>query len=133
MNNVAIIKNIYEELMTTGSTQAFVDAFAEDGILQLTIPRDTPMGGAFHGKAELLRYLALSNEMTEILALEVRDIIGQGDKVVLLGHERLRIKTNDKIFASEWAAVFDMVDGRIARLTLIEDCSELTIAYRGLG
>jgi hypothetical protein len=29
--------------------------------------------------------------------------------------------------------VFDMVDGKITRLQLIEDCSELTIACRGLG
>jgi ketosteroid isomerase-like protein len=133
MDNVAIIKNIYEELLKTGSTQAFVDAFAEDGVMQLTIPRDTPLGGPFRGKAELLRYLALSEEMNEILGLEITDLIAHGDKVILIGHEKLRIRANDTIFESEWVAVFDMVDGKITRLQLIEDCSELTIACRGLG
>ena len=133
VDNVAIVKHIYEELLTKGSTQAFLDAFAEDGVMQTTAPEDTPMGGEFRGKEGVARYLALSSELAEIQALEIRDIIAHGDKVILLGYEKARITANGKMFASDWAAVFDMVDGKIARLLVIEDCSELTIACRGLG
>jgi ketosteroid isomerase-like protein len=120
--------------LSKGSAQAFLDAFAEDGVMQMTAPEDTSMAGEFRGKEGVARYLALSSELAEIQTLEmIRDIIAHGDKVILLGYETARIAANGKVYASDWAAVFDMVDGKIARLLVIEDCSELTIACRGLG
>ncbi|AKT42874.1 nuclear transport factor 2 family protein [Chondromyces crocatus] len=129
--NLQFIKGIYDALITKGDPGPFFEALADDAVLRITIPSDTPLGREFKGKEDLQRYFV---ELDRVFALEkitIDEYIARGDKVTLLGFESGTVKLNGKTLVSEWAGVFTVADGKISSVLFIEDTSELTAAYRG--
>jgi ketosteroid isomerase-like protein len=95
-DNVAIIKHMYDELLAQGSVQPFIDTFAEDGVLKLTIPQDTPISGEFRGKDGLRTYFERVDQVFASEEIRFDDFIAHGDQVIVLGFERGRVKPTGK-------------------------------------
>ena len=58
------------------------------------------------------------------------DYIAQGDKVVVLGHERQRVKATGLTVENDFAMVFTIRDGKIARFRNYEDTAAVAAAHR---
>ena len=53
------------------------------------------------------------------------------NKVVVLGHERQRIKTTGQVVETEWAMVFALREGRIIKFHNYVDTHAVAAAHRG--
>ena len=61
---------------------------------------------------------------------EIHDYIAQGDRVVVLGHERQRVKATGLTVENDFAMVFTIRDGKIARFRNYEDTAGVAAAHR---
>ena len=60
-----------------------------------------------------------------------REFIAQGDKVVVLGQERFRVKATGRSVENEWAHGWTLREGRAARFYEYNDTAALAAGYRG--
>jgi len=55
----------------------------------------------------------------------------KGDKVVVLGHERQRVRATGRVVETEWAMVFVVREGRITKFHNYVDTHAVAVAHRG--
>jgi len=67
--------------------------------------------------------------MQDAEQFELRELIAQGDKVVALGRYRWRIESTGHSYASDWAHVFTIHDGKVSAFQEYLDTHALAAAY----
>ena len=60
---------------------------------------------------------------------EPREFVAQGDTVVVVGYERTRVKPTGRTFEQEWAHVYTLRNGKIAKGRFIEDTAAQVAAF----
>jgi uncharacterized protein len=117
---VALLRSIYDPL-ERGESEDFApllfDALAEDVVLTL------PVGEAC-GKQAVIGYFAHAAATLEFnLFVRPLEYFGDSKRVVQVGGETFRVKETGATHEADWAWVFDVEDGRIARILANMDLS----------
>ncbi|HEV2238821.1 MAG TPA: nuclear transport factor 2 family protein [Ktedonobacterales bacterium] len=94
-------------------------------------PADVPLFGTFHGKAGVQQWLGTMGEQVQFRALEPREFIAQGDKVVVLLHGESTLTRTSRDVVSEGVHVFTVRDGKVVRFVGNDDTAAIANAYRG--
>jgi uncharacterized protein len=71
----------------------------------------------------------LLGETVEFQEFEPREFVAQDDTVVVLGFERNLIKPTGRTFEQEWAHVYLLRDGKIAKHRALEDTAAYVVAF----
>jgi ketosteroid isomerase-like protein len=124
MDNVTLLQRIWGPLERGESHdhQPFFDALDDDVIFS------TPLG-ELRGKQAVLRYFAHAGQFLEARPFErPLEYFGNGDRVVILGEELFTVHDSGVTARAEWAWVHDLRDGRITRITAIQDLSAVAEA-----
>lgn len=85
--------------------------------------------GYFYGKEGVLEYFQQVNEHMRFTLFEVKEFIGQGDRVIVLGHHAGVVKSTGKSFASDFCMRFTVRDGKIRDYFGFEDSYQLAQAF----
>jgi ketosteroid isomerase-like protein len=72
-----------------------------------------PWAGEFKGHDGVLKFVGAIGESVDFLAFEPRTFIAEGDKVVVLGYQKMRNKASGEEWDATWAHVFTLKDGRV--------------------
>jgi uncharacterized protein len=64
---------------------------------------------------------ALLGQALEFEQFEPREFIAHGDTVLVLGYERSLVKSTRRVFEQDWAHVYTLRGGRIAKCRIYED------------
>lgn len=88
---------------------------ADDIEWRIAGPSELPHAGLHRGRDEVARFLRVFGEAAEFELFEPRDFFSRDDQVVVLGHERQRIKATGLVVETDLAMVFTLRDGKIAR------------------
>jgi ketosteroid isomerase-like protein len=124
MDNVTLLQRIWGPLERGESHdhQPFFDALDDDVVFS------TPLG-ELRGKQAVLRYFAHAGQFLEARPFErPLEYFGNGDRVVILGEELFTVHDSGVTARAEWAWVHDLRDGRITRITAIQDLSAVAEA-----
>ena len=121
------VKGAFEELVTTGGSDRLFQLLAEDVVWRATAPAGTPLHEPFVGHEGVAEYFRRSSELVSMGQVAVTDYFQSGDKIVVLGTERLRLRRTDQEQALEWAMVMSFRDDRIAEVLVYEDLSILLL------
>jgi uncharacterized protein len=114
--NVLLVKNFLAALGRRDK-QALLALVAED--LEWIIPgEDWPLAGTHRGYAGLDNLLQKANETVETSFPEPPEFIAQGDRVLVVGFARGRIKATNRTFEDHW--VFD-ITVRKGKLTNVRE------------
>lgn len=73
-----------------------------------------PFTGKRRGTDQVAEYFRLSSELQQVRTLAPKEIVAQGDKVIVLGHGAWTVKGTGQEFESDLVHVFTVRDGRIA-------------------
>ena len=84
--------------------------------------------GARHGREEVLQFFMALDAAVEFLKFEPRDFVAAGNKVVAFGHNEDRMKATNVFFENDWACLFIVRDGKIAKVRMNEDTAAFVIA-----
>lgn len=127
--NTAIAQQAYENFKA-GNIQALLDQLSDDVTWQLPEIEGVPLSGKRTGRDGVREFFATPARDQEVIEFEPREFVAQGDKVVSLGHYKWRIKDTGRDFASDFAHVFTIRDGKVTGFREYFDSAAVAAAYQ---
>jgi ketosteroid isomerase-like protein len=125
--NIQTVKNFFAAI-GRGDREALVALVAED--IEWIIPgEDWPLAGTRHGHAGLADLLETASKSMET-STEPREFIAQGDRVLVVGFARGKIKATNKTFEDDWIFAITVRDGRLTNIREYIDTQALARASR---
>src|SRR4051794_27439494 len=119
-NNVDVVQQAYAAF-GRGDIPAVLSFLTDDVEWGLPGPSLIPWAGTRHGHEGVAEFFSLLGETLEFEQFEPREFVGQGDTVVVLGYERDLVKPTGRTFEQEWAHVYTLRNGKIAKGRFFED------------
>lgn len=117
-DNLALIKGIVDRLLVSGDLRPLLDSLDEAVVFTVA----TPDGGsdAATGKAAVLDYF---EPLGDLITFWRARYSWQGARVIVLAEESFTIQPAGLVVRSELALIFDLHDGLITRLSIVENPS----------
>jgi ketosteroid isomerase-like protein len=113
--NIQTVKNFFAA-MGSGDRHRVLSRVAED--IEWIIPgEDWPLAGTHRGHAGLANLLEAASKSMET-STEPREFVAQGDRVLVVGFAKGKIKATNKTFRDDW--VFD-ITVQTGKLTKIQE------------
>jgi len=123
--NVQTVKDFFAAI-GRGDRAALLTLVAED--IEWIIPgEDWPLAGTHRGHAGLAALLETASKSIET-STEPREFIAQGDRVVVVGFARGKIKATNKAFEDDWVFAITVQDGRLTSIREYVDTQTLARA-----
>ena len=123
--NVQIVKNFFAA-MGSGDKQGLLALSAGD--IEWIIPgEDWPLAGTRHGHAGLADLLETASKSIET-STEPREFVAQGDRVLVVGFAKGKIKATNKTFVDDWIFAITVRDGRLTNIREYIDTQALARA-----
>jgi ketosteroid isomerase-like protein len=88
-----------------------------------------PLAGTYRGRDGVADFFQKLSAETEILAFEPREFIGEGDRVIVVGWERVKVKPTDRTIELDWIMSFTVRDGKVAKYQQYTDTKALADAF----
>jgi uncharacterized protein len=113
MTNKEVAQALYD-YFGQGNVPAILDLVTDD--IKWTCPGPTdilPYAQVYNGKKGVEEFFRLIYANKDFLKFEVQELIGEGDKVVALGHWNAKSKKTDNPYSGDWAMVFYFRDGKL--------------------
>ena len=127
--NLKVVQDGYAAF-ARGDVQTILNALADDVVWHSVYGAGShvPEAGERHGKAAVAEFFKILSETFKFKQFDVRDFVASGNKVVALGHFA---GTSDAGGAvdSDFASVFTMREGKIARFQDFNDSSQMNAAF----
>jgi ketosteroid isomerase-like protein len=123
--NIETVKDFLAAL-GRGDRKALLAVVAED--IEWIIPgEDWPLAGTRHGHAGLADLLETASKSMET-STEPREFVAQGDKVLVIGVARGKIKATNKTFEDDWIFAITVRDGKLTSIREYVDTQALARA-----
>jgi ketosteroid isomerase-like protein len=129
-DNERVVREMYAAL-ARGDVPGVLDRLAEDIEWKIAGPSELPYAGLHRGRDEVARFFETFGRAAEFEVFEPQEYFARGDKVVVLGRERQRVKATGRVVETEWAMVFTVSGGKIARFHNFVDTHAVAAAHRG--
>ncbi len=126
--NVDVVQQNYAAV-GGGDIPAVLDLLTDDVEWTMQGPSEIPFTGTRRGREAVGEFFSVLGENLEFQQFEPREFIAQGDTVVVLGYERSLIKPTGRTIEHEWAHVYTLRDGKIAKARFIEDTAAYVVAF----
>ena len=124
-NNIQTVKDFFAAI-GRGDRQALEALVAED--IEWIIPgKNWPLAGTHRGHAGLAHLLETASKSIET-STEPREFIAQGDRVLVVGFARGKIKATNKTFEDDWVFAITVRDGRLTTIREYVDTQALARA-----
>jgi uncharacterized protein len=125
--NVQTVKDFFAAI-GRGDRERLLALVAED--IEWIIPgEDWPLAGTRHGHAGLADLLETASKSIET-STEPREFVAQGDRVLVVGFARGKIKATNKTFEDDWIFAITVRDGKLTNIREYVDTQALARAAR---
>lgn len=85
--------------------------------------------GTYEGQTSVANFLEKLNSTVEIEGFEPRDFVAEGDRVLVTGWSRGRVKSTGRMFDNHWVMAFSVRDGKIIKFEEYADTQALAAAH----
>jgi ketosteroid isomerase-like protein len=124
--NVQVVKEFFAAL-GSGDEQGLLALVAKD--IEWIIPgKGWPLAGTHRGHAGLADVLQKASEKVETSYPEPAEFVAQGDRVLVVGFARGRIKDTNRTFEDHWVFAITVRDGKLANIREYIDTQALARA-----
>ena len=110
--------------------RAVMNLLADDIEWQGARSRDIPYGGFRKGKADVEKFFSALGGSIEYEYFEAREYLAHNERVMVLGREKFMVKRTGKHVENEWAMLFTVRHGKIARFQVYEDTGAVLAGFR---
>lgn len=111
--NVQVAKGVFASL-GRGDMQGLLALFAED--IEWTIPGEWPLAGTHRGHAGVVDLFRKAFELLEMSLLEPLEFVAQGDRVLVVGFTRGKVKATNRTFEDHWVFAFTVRNGKVTNI-----------------
>ena len=123
--NVELIQAAYAAFKR-GDVQTILDSVS-DTVEWIAAPVE-PLAGTYRGRDEVAGFFQKVNEIAEYSSFEPREYVAQGDRVIVLGSYRAKVKSTGRFYDCDWAMAFTVEDGKITEFQEFTDTATITSA-----
>jgi uncharacterized protein len=125
--NIQTVKDFFAAI-GTGDKQRLLALTAED--IEWIIPgKDWPLAGTRRGHAGLADLLETASKTMET-STEPREFVAQGDRVLVVGFAKGKVKATNKAFEDDWIFAITVRDGKLTSIREYVDTQALAQAAR---
>lgn len=111
-SNLAVVQAAYEAF-GRGDIPKLLGFVAEDIEWVYAGPKSIPCAGSFRGHQGVAMFFTRLSEMCDVESFNPTHFVAAGDRVIVLGTERARMRRNGAIFEGHWAHAFALARGKI--------------------
>lgn len=124
--NVQIVKGFFAAI-GRGDKPGLLALSAED--IEWIIPgEDWPLAGTHRGHAGLADLLQKACETVETSVMEHREYVAQGDRVLVVGFAKGKIKTTNRTWEDNWVFAITVRNGKLTNIREYVDTQALARA-----
>ncbi len=123
--NVQTVKDFFAAI-GSGNRERLL-ALVDENIEWIIPGKDWPLAGTRHGHAGLADLLETASKSMET-STEPREFVAQGDRVLVIGYARGKVKATNKTFEDDWIFAITVRDGRLTRIREYIDTQALARA-----
>lgn len=99
----------------------FRETLAPDCALSTTFPATQPFGGDSQGSQAVTEQFQRITQQFDVFGTEMKDIVSQGDTVVLVFNEKVRSRSTQKEAVNRVVAVVKLQSDRISSIRVFVD------------
>jgi ketosteroid isomerase-like protein len=114
-----------------GDMAALLDCFDEQVEWITPGPDDLPTAGHRRGREAVSGFFRTLDELFEFQRFEPATFVAQGDVVVVIGSDTVRVKATGTVIDFEWVHVSTCANGRVVKFQEFGDVSALVADLRG--
>jgi ketosteroid isomerase-like protein len=123
--NIQTVKDFFAAIGSS-DREALLALVAED--IEWIIPgKDWPLAGTHRGHAGLAKLLETAFRSIET-STQPREFVAQGDRVLVVGFAKGKIKATNKTFEDDWVFAITVRDGRLTNIREYVDTQALARA-----
>jgi ketosteroid isomerase-like protein len=89
-----------------------------------------PFAGVYRGKEQVANFFATLHDSMDFERFEPIQFIAQDDTVVAVGYGKARARSTGNTQEEEWAHVFRIRDGKVARFQVFTDTAAVVKAFQ---
>jgi ketosteroid isomerase-like protein len=115
INPTEIVKTMFAAF-GEGNMDDLKKTLSEDSVWVYHGTEEIPYTGTYKGKEEVVKFIGNIVGNVDILGFQPKHFFEEGNRVVVLGNEKQRIKKNGKLLDQDWVQSFVVEDGLITRL-----------------
>ena len=112
-----------------GDIPTVLNTLTDDVEWEVAGPSQIAYAGVRRGREQVRQFFQVLGQSVDIQQFEPREFIAQGNHVVVLGFERLRVKSTGCIVDDHWVMVFTLRDGRVVRFREYIDTAAIAAAF----
>ena len=113
-----------------GDIPALLNTYTEDVEYVIPGPPDIiTYAGTYRGAEQVAQFFSLLNDAIDYELFEPREFVAQGNKVVVLGYARGRVKITDHRVEERWAHVLTLREGKVMRFEAYSDTAATVAAF----
>ncbi len=130
-SNKEMVQALYDNF-GKGNVPAILDLVTDD--IKWTCPGPTdvlPYAQVYNGKKGVEEFFRLIYANKDFPQFEVKELIGEGDKVVALGHWDAKSKKTGNPYSGDWAMAFYFRDGKLSEHREYYDSYSEAMASKG--
>ncbi|MCX6626161.1 MAG: nuclear transport factor 2 family protein [Candidatus Solibacter sp.] len=124
------VMGIYEAF-GRGDLAGVLDALADD--VEWDMPGTVPFCGLRQGRAAVQQFFVELMGAVKIEMFEVDAVIGDGERVVVLGRERCTAMQTGRSYQQHWAHAYSLRGGKVVAVRLHEDTQAQAAAFNPAG
>jgi ketosteroid isomerase-like protein len=124
MTNSDIIRSAYDAFVR-GDLDAVLSTLDETIEWVTPGPSELPIAGRRRGLEEVAVFFQTLNEMIQFERFEPLEFIEQGDRIVVLGEDTIRVRATGRTVDYDWTHFFEMRDGKAVRFREYGDTAAL--------
>ena len=127
-DNKRVVQSVFEAF-GRGDIPGVLRHVAEDAEWAAPGPEHVSYFGERRGREGALEFFKNLGSDVEFELFEPGEFVAEGDKVVVLGRERGRVRRTGKVFDNAWALVFTVRDGMVAGFRCYENTAAIAEAF----
>lgn len=128
-DNVSLVRQGYEAF-GKGDIQRLLGLFSPDIDWELPEVEGISFTGKRHGIDQVADFFRQLGEQQDARAFVTGEFIGQGDKVVVLGHGAWTVKATGHEYSDEFCHVFTVRDDKVVGFKEYSDTYKMAMAYQ---
>ena len=126
--NKRVVQSIFEAF-GRGDVPGVLASLSEDVTWKAPGPSAVPYFGDRSGHGGATEFFVQLGTNVDFEHFEPGAFIAEGDKVVVLGRERGRVKATGKSFDNDWALVFTLDGGKVTGFQCYENTAAIAEAF----
>lgn len=104
------------EAFGKGDMETLKTTVSEDSVWNYEGPKEIPYTGSYQGKEGAVQFIQNIFGNVEVLDFGVDKMVAEDDTVVVLGHEKQKIKSNNEVLEQKWVQVYTVKDDLITQM-----------------